>query len=84
MSNTILVSFVVATVLALVYYNYQQRPIVLDNNGRGMIEPVRIESVLYVFVVAFALVYIVMYSFVSDRSAHRLAMNEIEIGEPDF
>ncbi len=79
-----LVSFVIAIILSLVYYNYQQKPTMVDNTGRIMFEPVRIESVLYVFTIAFALVYVVMHSVASDRSPHRLVMNEIEIGEPDF
>ena len=82
MTNAALIAFVAAAVLSLVYYNYQQRTGV-DAQGRPVVEAPRMDSILYVFAVAFALAYVVAWSFESDHG-HKAVMNEIEVGEPDF
>jgi len=79
-NNNVLIAFVAAAAIALVYYNTTAR----TPNSQGVVEQPRIENVLYVFTVAFALTYILLFAFSTDRPSSRHVMNEIEVGEPDF
>jgi heme/copper-type cytochrome/quinol oxidase subunit 2 len=66
----------IAVVVAAVYYNYKK------GQAQTPEQQPTIESVLYVFVATFGLVWLAIYAM--KDSAHHQAMNEIEVGEPDF
>jgi len=74
--STILISVAIGVILAYIHFTYMK-----NSNAAKNAPPPTIEASLYVFAAAFGLSYLVMYAMGDNSSA---AMNEIEVGEPDF
>ena len=72
--SPLMIACTAAMVLAGIQYVYA-------NQKRAANEQPPIEATMYTFVCAFGLVYMITYSLVDDKAA---AMQEMELGEPDF
>ena len=76
--SPLMLALTAAMVIAGLQYMYAKHK---QASGPNRDAPVPIEGTFYTFLCVFAIVFIVMYTMVDDKAA---AMQEMEVGEPDF
>jgi len=82
-SNRVYYSLVGGVIFALLHYSYKKKA-AYENaqaTGQSTVELPSVEGSLFVAAAGFGLVYLSLYSMEDAKS---LAMNEIDLNDPDF